>query len=41
MSELDVICSVIGVLKGLRSISPNVSLEESKVESKEMPESKF
>ena len=41
MSELDVICYVIGALKGLRSSSPKVSLDESKVESKEMPDSKF
>ena len=41
VSELDVRCSIIGVLNGLRSSSPKVSLDESKVESKEMPDSKF
>ena len=41
VSELAVRCSVIGALKGLRSSSPKISLDESKVESKEMPDSKF
>ena len=41
MSELAVRCSVIGALKGLRSSSLKVSLDESKVQIKEMPDSKF
>ena len=41
VSQLAIICSIIGSLKGLRITSPKVLLDESKVESKEIPDSKF